>query len=375
MKFILSKEDILSALKEVIDPEIGINIVDLNMVKALEIKDNKVSVTIALTVPSCPLSHTLTQDIQEVLTQRGVKEVNVKTTYMSREELEDLRRKIQSNRERQIRTQSIGGIDRLDKGKIRYLLAIVSGKGGVGKSFVTSILGVELRREGYEIGILDADITGPSIPKIFGLNSRPKAGERGVLPVESETGIKVMSMNLIMDDPNAPTIWRGPLINSVIRQMYTQVDWGDLHFMLVDLPPGTSDAPLTVFQSLPLDCVIVVTSPQDLALMVVSKAVNMARRLNVPLLGVVENMSYVKCPKCSERINLFGKPKGILIAEKLKVPFLGSIPIDPKIAELCDKGEIENYKSEEITEIAKRIRVTMIKNVESDLPPLAWSKK
>ena len=371
----LDKDRVISALREVIDPEIGINIVDLNMVKSVEIKDGKVYLTLALTVPSCPLSHTLTQDIQEALSSiEGVKGVEVKTTYMSREDLENLRRKLQGMK-REVSKSVAAGIERLDKGKIRCIIAIISGKGGVGKSFVTSILAVELRRMGYEVGILDADVTGPSIPKIFGLNSRPKRGDKGVLPVLSKTGIKIMSMNLVLDDPTTPTIWRGPIVNSIIRQMYAQVDWGDLHFLLVDLPPGTSDAPLTVFQSLPLDGVIVVTSPQDLALMVVSKAVNMAKKLDIPLLGVIENMSYIICPNCKEKINLFGKPKGNNISDKLMIPFLGSLPMDPRVAELCDRGEIEKYSNFEVSEIAKKVRLSSLKNLESNLPPITWVKE
>ena len=184
-----------------------------------------------------------------------------------------------------------------------------------------------------------------------------------------------MSINLVLDDPSMPVIWRGPIVNSVIRQLYWDVDWGDLHYLLVDLPPGTSDAPLTVFQSLPLDGVIVVSSPQELASMIVSKAVNMAKKMDAPILGLVENMSYLNCPSCGERVNLFGEPKGDKLASSLGLPFLGAIPLDPSIARLSDEGAIENYSSPIITSIADELRTRSAKQIEQLTQglPIAWS--
>jgi Mrp family chromosome partitioning ATPase len=268
------------------------------------------------------------------------------------------------------------GIERLGKRGVRSIIAIISGKGGVGKSFVTSVLASELRRRGYEVGVLDADLTGPSIAKVLGAAGKPFKGPTGsIVPVKTKTGLKVMSINLVLDDPSMPVIWRGPIVNSVIRQLYWDVDWGDLHYLLVDLPPGTSDAPLTVFQSLPLDGVIVVSSPQDLASMIVSKAVNMAKKMNAPILGLVENMSYLKCPGCGERVNLFGESKGEKLASSLGLPFLGAIPLDPSISQLSDEGRIEDYSTPTIASIADELRTRAAKQVEQLTQglPIAWS--
>jgi Mrp family chromosome partitioning ATPase len=259
---------------------------------------------------------------------------------------------------------------------LRNIIAIVSGKGGVGKSFVTSMLAVQLRRLGYEVGVLDADLTGPSIAKVFGLRDRPSKSPSGrITPVLTRTGIKVMSINLVLDDPEMPVIWRGPIVNSVIRQLYWDVDWGSLHYLLVDLPPGTSDAPLTVFQSLPLDGVIVVSSPQELASLIVTKAVNMAKKMNAELLGLVENMSYLKCPHCGEAINVFGEPKGEKLAKQLEIPFLGSVPVDPAIARLSDRGLIEDYSTPVLQTLADELRNRGSQHAQQLMQglPIAWS--
>ncbi len=210
----------------------------------------------------------------------------------------------------------------------------MSGKGGVGKSYVTAMLGVELRRQGFEVGILDADITGPSVAKIFGLSGKPFADNIGVIPKQTEHGIKVISMNLLLDTPDTPVIWRGPIINGVIRQLFNDVNWGDLHYLLVDLPPGTGDAPLTVFQSLPVDAVVIVTTPQDLSMLIVRKSINMTIQSNVPVAGLVENMSYMKCPHCSETIRMFQDSDIESVARSLKIDFLGKLPFDPEVNRL-----------------------------------------
>ena len=371
----LDKEIIIDRLKRVIDPEIGINIVDLNMVRNIEIDKNKVDATIALTVPNCPLANTIKNDVKKALMSiKGVQAVDVELTSMTKEELDNLSKSIQQKRG--VRRVS-PMIRKLEKGGIRNIIAILSGKGGVGKSFVTGMLAIELRRQGHEVGILDADITGSSIAKIFGLNERPTKGELGINPVLTRLGIKVMSMNLILDDPTTPIIWRGPIINTAIRQLYQDVDWGELHYLLVDLPPGTSDAPLTVFQSIPLDGVIVVSSPQDLAVMVVKKAMNMARHMSIPILGLIENMSYIECPKCGEKIELYGPSKGFEVAKEVGIKFLGKIPVDPKISTLSDQGRLEDYSNSAFTEITRALRLS-IENLVKETgarEPIAWSKQ
>ncbi len=233
---------------------------------------------------------------------------------------------------------------------IKHVIAVMSGKGGVGKSLVTGLLAVTLRRSGYRVGILDGDITGPSIPKMFGLPV--KAMIEGTIEApKTSTGIAVMSMNLLLESEEQPVIWRGPMVAGAIKQFYSDVDWGDLDFMLVDLPPGTSDAPMTTMQALPLDGVIVVSTPQGLATMVVAKAVRMAQKLDVPVLGTVENMSYIVLPHSGERYELFGASQGQHLVALTGAPLLGRLPIDPEIARICDAGEIETYKSEAYAEM------------------------
>ena len=227
---------------------------------------------------------------------------------------------------------------------IKHVIAVMSGKGGVGKSLVTGLLAVTLRRSGYSVGILDGDITGPSIPKMFGLPVKAMAEGAIEAPLTS-TGIAVMSMNLLLESEDQPVIWRGPMIAGAIKQFYSDVQWGDLDFLLVDLPPGTSDAPMTTMQALPLDGVIVVSTPQGLATMVVAKAVHMAQKLDVPILGMVENMSYINLPPNGERYELFGPSQGQRLVAMSGAPLLGQLPIDPEIARICDSGEIESYQS------------------------------
>jgi Mrp family chromosome partitioning ATPase len=375
----LDKNGVIDSLRNVLDPEIGISIVDLDMVRDISIEGEDVKVTIALTVAHCPLAKTLQSDVEKALRTTGqVKTVIVETTAMSKAELEQLRIKLQKKAAPTSQAAKTGigpGIERLGKRDIRSIIAVVSGKGGVGKSFVTSILACELRRHGYEVGILDADLTGPSIAKIFGLNDRPtKSPSGGIVPVQTKTGIKVMSINLVLDDPGMPVIWRGPIVNSVIRQLYWDVEWGPLHYLLVDLPPGTSDAPLTVFQSLPLDGVVVVSSPQDLASMIVTKAVNMAKKMNAELLGLVENMSGLTCPHCGETIEVYGEPQGEKLSKELGIPFLGSIPLDPTIASKSDQGRIEDYQSPAAQTVTDKLRTTATQQTQllTQGLPIAW---
>ncbi len=224
---------------------------------------------------------------------------------------------------------------------IKKVIGVVSGKGGVGKSLVTSMLAVLFARRGYKVGILDADITGPSIPKIFGLKTGVTGCEDGILPAETKTGIKVMSINLLLDDERTPVVWRGPVIAGTVKQFWTDVVWGELDFLFVDMPPGTGDVALTVFQSLPVDGIVILTSPQELVSMIVAKAVSMARTMQIPVLGLVENMSYVKCPDCGKEIPLFGESHIDEVAASYHLDVLARLPIDPKLTALCDKGILE----------------------------------
>ncbi|MEW6171766.1 MAG: Mrp/NBP35 family ATP-binding protein [Bacillota bacterium] len=229
---------------------------------------------------------------------------------------------------------------------VKNVLAVMSGKGGVGKSSVTALLAVTLARRGYRVGILDADITGPSIPKLFGLNERVEGADFGAyIPRSKLLGIYVMSANLFLEREDDPVIWRGPIISNVVKQFWTDVAWGKLDYLLVDLPPGTGDVPLTVMQSLPLEGVFIVSSPQDLAVMVVRKAIKMTGMMNTPILGVVENMTYITCPKCGEKIFPFGEPQGKQVAEETGVELLASLPLDPGLSRLGDAGRIEEYQS------------------------------
>jgi hydrogenase maturation protease len=234
--------------------------------------------------------------------------------------------------------------------QIDTIIAIMSGKGGVGKSVVAGLLASSLAREGSEVGILDADITGSSIPKMFGLHARPSGSDTGILPVLSKSGIEVMSMNLLLPTEDEAVIWRGPLLSKAITQFWEDVLWGKLDYLVIDLPPGTGDAPLTVLQAIPISGVIDVFTPQELTEMIVKKAVRMARKMNVPVLGVVENMSYLILPETGKKMEIFGKSRGEEMAKASGAPLLGRLPIDPELARLCDQGKIERYSSDAVSE-------------------------
>lgn len=227
--------------------------------------------------------------------------------------------------------------------EVKRVIAVLSGKGGVGKSFVTGALATELNRKGNKVGILDADITGPSVPKMFGMSGQHATGLGNLLlPNISKSGVKVMSSNLLLSNETDPVLWRGPVIAGAIRQFWSETSWGPLDYLLVDMPPGTGDVALTVFQSLPVDGIVIVTSPQDLVSMIVAKAVKMADKMNVPVLGIVENMSYVECPDCGKKIEVFGKSKLDEVAKSYRLDVLGRLPIKPELAEACDEGKIED---------------------------------
>jgi Mrp family chromosome partitioning ATPase len=230
--------------------------------------------------------------------------------------------------------------------KVKKVIGIVSGKGGVGKSLVTSMLAVNMKRKGYKVGILDADITGPSIPKMFGIHSRAQADEQGIIPASTLTDIKLMSVNLLLESEDAPVVWRGPVIAGAVTQFWSDVNWGDIDYMFVDMPPGTGDVPLTVFQSLPVDGIVIVTSPQDLVSLIVKKAYNMAQAMDIPVLGIVENMSYVCCPDCKAEFRIFGEGKTETVADELGVELLAQVPIDVRLAQLADEGRFEYFSAE-----------------------------
>jgi Mrp family chromosome partitioning ATPase len=238
---------------------------------------------------------------------------------------------------------------------VKHIIGVVSGKGGVGKSLVTSMLAVLMQRRGYKVGILDADITGPSIPKAFGLDKPVEGDGTGMIPPSTNTGIDVMSVNLLLDDVTRPVIWRGPVIAGTVKQFWTDTIWSNIDYLFVDCPPGTGDVPLTVFQSLPLDGIVIVSSPQDLVSMIVSKAANMAQMMNIPVIGLVENLSYVLCPDCGKQINIFGESHIEEVADKFGYELLAKIPMDSKLAALCDKGCIEMMENDYLAAAADKI--------------------
>ena len=238
---------------------------------------------------------------------------------------------------------------------VKHVIGVVSGKGGVGKSIVTSMLAVLMQRKGYKTAILDADITGPSIPRNFGIKERAMSNGEYLLPVSSKTGIDIMSVNLLLEDETRPVVWRGPVIAGTVKQFWTDCVWNDVDYMFVDMPPGTGDVPLTVFQSLPIDGIVVVTTPQDLVSMIVEKATKMAQMMNIPIIGIVENMSYIVCPDCGKKIHIFGEEKINKVASKHGYELLGNLPMDGKLAALCDKGIIELMENDFLDKAADTI--------------------
>ena len=355
----VTEERIIEALAGVMDPELHRTLVELGMVRNVRIQEGKVAFTLALTIPECPLKDQLVAEAKAaVLSLDGVEEVAIDLTEMTDEE------------KRRIGLGGAGQPGVAERfNRVRHVVAVMSGKGGVGKSLVTALLAVAFRQDGQRVGVLDADVTGPSIPKIFGLHGVPPMGPLGILPAETRMGIKIMSINLLLPSEDEAVIWRGPLISSVIKQFWGDVVWGDLDWLVVDLPPGTSDAALTVMQALPLSGVVLVSSPQDLAEMVVRKAAQMAQVMQVPLLGLVENMSYFVCPESGRQYNIFGPSHGEEMAWRLGVPFLGRLPLDPRISELCDAGNVEVYTTEAFTPIVRHLLETASEPRRSPVQP------
>ena len=345
----ITEQQVLDALRNVMDPELRRNIVDLGMVRQVRIHGKNVKVTIALTVANCPLQDSIATDAaQAVEALADGLDVEIAITEMNEEEKARLREVLQSSRQQQQPNFPAGNLNR-----VKTVIAVMSGKGGVGKSTVAAMIAAGLRRAGLRVGVLDSDITGPSIPKLFGVREAPATSPLGIMPPQTSGGIKIMSINLMLQNEEDAVIWRGPMIASAINQFWSDVFWGDLDALVVDMPPGTSDAALTVMQGLPVTGVVLVTSPQDLAEMVVRKAANMAGHLNIPLIGVVENMSYVTCPKCGERFELFGKGNSEEMAHAFGTRFLGKLGIDPEMARLGDAGQIEAYTNDEFAPLVE----------------------
>ena len=333
------------ALEGVMDPELHRSLIELGMIREVRIDDGRVSITLALTTLGCPLRGQITDDVKNTVgALEGVQAVEVELTEMTEEE----KRRIG------IGVPEKGAVE--DLNEIRHVVAVMSGKGGVGKSLVSGLLAMALQREGNKVGILDADITGPSIPKMF----LPRGAQLGMsplgpMPPKSSTGISVMSINLLLQQEDMAVIWRGPLVSGAIKQFWGDIFWGTLDYLVVDLPPGTSDASLTVMQSLPISGIVLVTSPQDLAGMVVRKAANMARQMETPILGLIENMSYFECPDTGKRYDIFGPSHADAVAAQIGVPLLGRLPIDPEIARLSDAGRIEEYAADGFADIAREL--------------------
>lgn len=335
---------VIEALKEIMDPDQKQDIVSLNFVTEVQVNENVVTVYCSPDKTNRSLLDFFRTEIQrKVMRVDGVHQVNVEINQSEPEE------PVQSNTE-------FGGVQ--DLNQIKKVVAVMSGKGGVGKSLVTGLLAVSLRRLGHRVGILDADITGPSIPKIF-FKNRPELAysPTAMLPPVSKTGIKVMSINLILEEEETAVVWRGPLIGRAIKQFWTDTLWEDLDYLIVDLPPGTSDAPLTVMQSLPMSGILLVTSPQDLAGMVVRKAANMAAQIGIPILGIVENMSFFKAPDTGKEYEIFGPSHADETAKALNIPILAHLPINADIAIRCDQGKVEECEMSEFEAVTEWIAV------------------
>jgi Mrp family chromosome partitioning ATPase len=342
---VITDKQVVDALRGVMHPEIKRSLVELEMIRDVSVEDGSVTLTLALPFAEVPIKDDLVRAVKGAIEKLdAVPQVEVDFAEMNQKE------------RAAFMTASEGGPKPAQSAnKIANVVAVLSGKGGVGKSSVAALLAVTLHRRGERVGVLDADITGPSIPKVFGLHRPPPMSPVGIVPAETPGGIKVMSINLLLPSEDEAVIWRGPLISSAIKQFWNEVFWGKLDYLVVDLPPGTSDASLTVMQSIPLSGVVLVTSPQDLAGMVVRKAARMAQLMKAPILGLVENMSYATCPECGARIEIFGPSQAAYTATQLGVPLLGRIPLDPELSHDCDVGQIETYDAEAFEPIAEQL--------------------
>jgi hydrogenase maturation protease len=332
----IKEQQIQEALSKVFVPAVEQSITDLNLVRKITTNESKISITMASTA--------LTQEVQDFVA------AGIKAALLEFKGYEIAIEFIEAKPE--------------ELNEIKNIVAVMSGKGGVGKSLVTALLAVSLKRQGKNVGILDADITGGSIPRMFGITTRPFGSETGLLPVVSQSGIEIMSMNLLLPQEDSAVIWRAPLLSKAITQFWTDVVWGKLDYLLIDLPPGTADAPLTVMQSIPINGVVIVSTPQGLVEMIVKKAIDMAQKMNKPILGIVENMSYFYVPETKKKYELFGESKGESLAKAAQAPLLGQLPIDPELARLCDNGNIEQYSAESVDKLGKALQASLENNIK-----------
>lgn len=326
--------EIKRKIGEIVVPGVMRSIEDMKLLKEVEDMSDEIKVIFSTSIIPDPVQRWIEDRVRNALKElRVIKEVRMEFRDKTPKELNE----------------------------IKHIIAVMSGKGGVGKSLVSSLIAIALRRYGYSVGILDADITGPSIPKMFGIKERPIAGKAGILPVASKTGIELMSINLLLPSEDDAIIWRGPLIGKAIIQFGEEVLWGKLDYLVIDLPPGTSDAPLTVLQQFPIDGVIIVFTPQDLVELIVKKAVNMTRKLNKKIIGLIENMSYLYIPELDKKIELFGNSRAEEMAEVASAPLIGVLPFETEIVKLCDRGEIELYEGD----FMESLRVFIAKNIQN----------
>jgi len=323
-----TEKQVRESLGEILIPGAKRSLTMMNLVRRVVVPDRKVNITLASTALDESAQGWIATKVKTVVGELSeVDEVEVSFTEAKPGELN----------------------------QVKNIIAVMSGKGGVGKSLVAGLVAVGLRRQGSEVGILDADITGPSIPKMFGINERPAGSDTGFMPVLSRSGIEVMSFNLLLPREDDSVIWRGPLISRAVTQFWQEVLWGKLDYLVVDLPPGTADVPLTVMQTIPVSGIVIVFTPQDLSAMIVKKAIHMAKKMDKPILGVVENMSHLYVPEIDKRIELFGKSKGGEMARAAEAPLLAQLPIDPKLAMLCDEGNIERYDSDVVANLGQAL--------------------
>jgi Mrp family chromosome partitioning ATPase len=348
-----NEAEVRGALSRVMDPELHRSIVDLGMVRDIVVSEERASFTLALTTLACPMKERIVKDARQAVRELpGVNDVQISLVEMSVEDRQRLAASLQAPQPgEQPLAEQLNHIDKV--------IAVMSGKGGVGKSSVASMLAVTLHQRGFRVGILDGDITGPSIPRMFDVATPPSGSPLGIVPGQTRSGIRVISINLLLPHDDDAVIWRGPLISGAIKQFWTDVFWGDLDFLVLDLPPGTSDASLTVLQSIPLSGIVLVTSPQGLAGMVVRKSAQMAEKLNVPILGLVENMSYLACPHCGARTEVFGPSQADQTAAALGVPLLGRLPLDSEMAVRCDNGRVEEQPTTPFEPIVDQLLARM----------------
>ncbi len=374
----ITHTQVLDALRTVIDPELKRNVVDLNMVRDIEIEDGNIHLSLYLTTLACPLADGIAEDIHRVLAVLpGVQHVGLDVKEMSGQEVAQLFAQLRGQNGGNSKQSSQGvpmsfSLDpqeaTLSKSlaqtlsPIKHVVGITSGKGGVGKSLVTGLLAVALRRQGFRVGIFDVDITGASIPTLFGLNgARMKRSPEGIIPVQSQEGIRIVSANFMIRNPDDPVAWRGSKIAQLITDLWRDIVWGPLDYLLFDFPPGTSDAQLTVMMDLPMEGLIMVTTPQELASLIVRKAVKMSLDMRVPLLGVVENMSYFICPDTGTKHEIFGPSHARDVTAKAGVPLLAQFPIEPALAQAADKGALEHFRFTPADAVAQSILVALEK--------------